>query len=46
MVDYSLDRKHVGGAGEEWRSGGLPTEKILELTPSRKWEKALLQNGI
>ena len=45
MVDYSLDRKHVDGIGEDWGFWGLPSNNVLELTSSRESEKALLQKG-
>ena len=34
------------GTGGNWRSGGLPPEKILQVTPSRTSENALVQNRI
>ena len=46
MVRYNHKRILAKGAGGNWGSLGLPSQTILEVTPSRMSENALLQNRI
>ena len=46
MVRHNHERTLAKGTGGNWGSGGLPSEKFLEVAPSRTSENALLLNRI